>query len=66
MFVINCALFEIRFISTPVCMTYLVIVSKIWVVFADVLYQVLTFKKVDHIFSKSKLLIKPLSRIMRL
>ena len=32
--------------------------------FADVLYQVLTSKKVDHIFSKSKLLIKTLFRIM--
>ena len=27
---------------------------KIWLVFADVLYQVLTSKKVDHIFSKNK------------
>ena len=34
------------------------------VVFADVLYQVLTSKKVDHIFSKSNLLIKTLFRIM--
>ena len=34
-------------------------------VFADVLYQVLTSKKVDYIFSKSKLLIKTLFRIMR-
>ena len=33
--------------------------------FADVLYQDLTSKKVDHIFSKSKLLIKTLFRIMR-
>ena len=28
--------------------------SKIWLVFADVLYQVLTSEKVDHIFSKIK------------
>ena len=32
--------------------------------FADVLYQVLTIKKCDYIFSKSKLLIKTLFRIM--
>ena len=34
------------------------------VCFADVLYQVLTSKNVDYIFSKSKLLIKTLFRIM--
>ena len=39
--------------------------KKIWLVFADVLYQVLTSQKVDHIFSKSKLLIKTLLQIMR-
>ena len=33
--------------------------------FADVLCQVLTSKKVEHIFSKSKLLIKTLFQIMR-
>ena len=33
--------------------------------FADVLYQVLTSKKVDHIFSISNLLIKPLFRIKK-
>ena len=37
---------------------------KIWLVFADVLYLVLTSKKVDHIYSKSKLLIKTLFRTM--
>ena len=36
-------------------------VSKIWLVFEDVLYQVLTSKRVDHIFSKSKLHIKTIS-----
>ena len=36
--------------SAPVCTTCLVIVSKIWLVFADVLFQVLTSKKVDYIF----------------
>ena len=52
--------------SAHVCTTYLVIVSKICLVFVDVLYQVLTSEKVDHIFSKSKLFIKTISlfRIM--
>ena len=56
MFVINLCFVEVLFISAPVCTTNLVLMSKIWLVFADVLYQVLTSKKVDHIFSKSKLL----------
>ena len=33
------------FISALVCKTYLIIVKKIWLVFEDVLYQVLTSKK---------------------
>ena len=45
-------------------MTYLVMVSKNMACFVDVLYQVLTSKKVDYISSKSKFLIKTLSRIM--
>ena len=32
----------------------LVMVSKIWLVFADVLYQVLTFIKVDYILANQK------------
>ena len=60
----TCALFEILFISAPVCTTYQAIVSKNMACFADVLYQVFTSKKVDYIFSKSKLLIKTLFRIM--
>ena len=38
--------------------------KKIWLVCADVLYQVSTSKNVEYIFSKSKLLIKTLFRIM--
>ena len=45
MFVINLSFFEIRFASAPVCTTYLVIVSEHVTCFADVLYQVLTSKK---------------------
>ena len=66
-----CALFEMCF-SAPVCTAYLVIVSKIWLALADVLYQVLrtkfsfflTSKKMIIFFRKSKLLIKTLFRIM--